>query len=102
MLLSGIRTLLEDAVDGIGIFDATVTTPLQTEIQQHLLESTNIREEQLPQLMKPVMQMNRTQTRIERSMIIMKRSNEDTQYELDILREERNAYKDELKKLLEE
>lgn len=30
MLLSGIRTLLEDAVDGIGIFDATVTTPLQT------------------------------------------------------------------------
>lgn len=102
MLLAGIRTLLEDAIEGTGIFDNTVTAPLQTEIQQRLLSHTNIHEEQLPQIMKPVVQMNRVQMRAERSLVAMKRSNEDSQYELDSLRQERESYKEELKNLLEE
>ncbi len=102
MLLAGIRTLLEDAIEGTGIFDNMVTAPLQTEIQQRLLSHTNIHEEQLSQIMRPVVQMNRVQMRAERSLVAMKRSNEDSQYELDNLRQERDNYKEELKNLLEE
>lgn len=101
-ILLGLRMLIEDAIDGVGIFEADVTTANLVDIQNQLITNSNIKEEQVMQIMQPVMQMNRTQLKAERIMQSIKRSNEDMQYKKDCIKEERNNLKRELEGLWEE
>lgn len=98
----GIRLLIEDAIDGVGIFDESATVAYIGDIQEQLLTNTNIKEEQVLQIMQPVLQMNKTQLKVERTMQSMKRSNEDMQYKRSCIMEERVCLKSELSTLLEE
>lgn len=101
-ILYGIRGIFESAIDGTGIFgEAQDVQPLM-KVQERMLQETSIQEEQIGQIMKNVADMNRVQMRAERSMLVMKRNNEDTSYKIQQLREERMGYQEELKKLLEE
>lgn len=101
-LLLGIRMLVEDAIDGVGIFDESASTASLADIQNELLQTTNIREEQVMQIMQPVTRMNRAQVKSERAMQSMKRSNEDLQYKRTGILEERDRLKRELDILLED
>ena len=51
------------------------------------------------QIMQPVMQINRTQTKAERMMQSMKRSNEDFYYKRECIINERELLKRELENL---
>lgn len=101
-ILLGCRMLVEDAIDGTGIFEDNAVTVGTAEVQEQLMLSRNIKEEQIGQIMQPVMQMNRTQMRTERVMQSMKRANEDVQYKRVAILNERNSLKRELQDLLEE
>lgn len=101
-LLVGMRLLIDDAVNGEGIFDENITTVSTVQIQNEMLERTNIKEEQIPQIMQPVMKMNRTLVSEERILRNMKRSNEDERYEMKSIYTERDSLKAELDRLLEE
>ena len=61
-----------------------------------------VAEEQMGQIIQPVIQMNRTQMRAERVMQSMKRHNEDMSYKRETILEERECLKNELKDLLED
>lgn len=100
-ILLGARMLIEDAIDGVGIFDENATTANLVDIQNQLATKNNIQEEQVVQIMQPVMQINKTQLRAERIMQSMKRSDEDMQYKKECIMEERNNLKKELEELLE-
>lgn len=101
-LLLGIRTLIEDAIDGVGIFDDNYSQASLTDTQTALVEKTNIREDQAIQVIQPVVQMNKTQIREERVLRSMKRADEDVAYKLNDNLEERDFFKAELNKLLED
>ena len=100
-LLSGIRSLVEDAADGVGIFDDNYSPLSLTEIQTSLKANMNIREDQAMQIMQPVVQMNKTQMRAENTTRSMIRSDEKVAYELNDILNERDVLKAELNKLLE-
>ena len=97
----GIRMLIEDAIDGEGIFDENAAIANMVQIQNELLQNSNIKEEQVMQIMQPVMQMNKTQMRAERALRSMKRGNEDMEYQMNAIQSERDLLKQELDKLLE-
>ncbi len=99
-ILMGIRGVLEDAIDGIGIFSGEENLPSVTDIKNTLLAGRNVKEEQVVQIMRPVVQMNKTQCRVEKELYTMKRNNEDAAYERSRLTEEREALKEELDHLL--
>lgn len=101
-ILLGCRMLIEDAIDGRGIFDDNSTGISTAEAQCEILAGKNIKEEQMGQVMQPVMQMNKSQVRAERVMQSMKRHNEDTRYKRTAILDERDALKQELDNLLEE
>ena len=96
----GMRMLIEDAIDGEGIFEENVTGAGMAQIQNELLKNSNIKEEQVMQIMQPVMQMNKTQMKAERTLRSLKRSNEDMEYELRKLHEEKILLKQEIEDLL--
>lgn len=100
-LLFGIRTLVEDAIDGMGIFDENYFLASLTDMQTTLVENSNIREDQAMQVIQPVAQMNKTQMRGERVLRSMIRNDEDTVRELHDILEERDSLKAELNDLLE-
>lgn len=101
-LLSGIRILIEDAIDGVGIFDENYFHANLTEMQVALAEKANIRESQAIQVIQPVVQMNKTLMREERVLRSMKRADEEVAYKLNDILEERDSLKAELNKLLED
>ncbi|MCM1497598.1 MAG: hypothetical protein NC124_03940 [Clostridium sp.] len=98
----GMQMLIEDAVDGEGIFDERACTVSTAQIQNGLLVNSNIREDQVMQIMQPVMQINKTHMKAERTLRSMKRSDEDMQGQMVSIMQERENLKSELDKLLEE
>lgn len=101
-ILYGIRGIFESAIDGTGIFGEEQDVQSLMKVQERMLQETSIQEEQLGQIMKNVSDMNKVQMRAERSILALKRNNEDTQYKIQQLREERKSYQEELEKILEE
>lgn len=101
-LLLGVRILIDDSISGTGVFDTSETVSSLAEIQQNLLDHSNIKEAQIGQIMQPVIQMNRTQQKAERVLGAMKRSNEDMYCQKEKLMEERKLYKEELEQLLKD
>lgn len=61
----GMRMLIEDAVDGEGIFDKNAYAPSMAEVKENLLQNTNVKDEQINMIMQPVVRMNKTQMRVE-------------------------------------
>lgn len=53
-------------------------------------------------IMQPVVRMNKTQMRAERTMRAIKRGNEETEYKMNEIQTKRAALKDELNKIMEE
>ena len=98
-ILLGVRMLMEDAIEGVGIFGEETAVLGVTDVQNGLLENTNVKEEQMMQIMQPVMQINRTQTKAERMMQSMKRRNEDFYYKRECIINERELLKRELENL---
>lgn len=98
-ILFGVRMLMEDAIDGVGIFGEDAVVPGVTDIQNGLLANTNVKEEQVMQIMQPVMQINTTQMKAERMMQSMKRNNEDFCYKQECILNERELLKRELESL---
>ena len=98
----GMRILIEDAIDGEGIFDEKASLVGVSQVQTELLSKSNICDEQMAQIMQPVMQMNRTQLRTERTLRSMKRNNEETADKIYEIMSERELLKSELSNLLEE
>ena len=96
------RILIEDAIDGEGIFDEKASLVGVSQVQTELLSKSNICDEQMAQIMQPVMQMNRTQLRTERTLRSMKRNNEETADKIYEIMSERELLKSELSNLLEE
>lgn len=101
LMLSGIKELIEDAIDGVGIFDTSEIVPSAAVIQQNLLENSNIREEQVMSIMQPVMKINKTQLKAERCMKSIQRSNENMINKRDDIYHERELYQQELNKIIE-
>lgn len=97
----GIRMLIEDAIDGEGIFDKNASETGIVQIQNQLLTNSNIQEGQVMQIMQPVMRINKTQMKAEHTLHSMKRSNEDMRHQTDSIMYERKNIKQELNKLLE-
>lgn len=100
-ILRGVRLLVEDAADGTGIFDTSEALPTISEVQENLLVDRNVRNDQVYEIMKPVIELNRTQKRVERSLYSMKRDNEETSLKREALKNERDNMKNELKSLLD-
>ena len=98
----GMRIIIEDAIDGEGIFDEKASLVGVSQVQTELLSKSNICDEQMAQIMQPVMQMNRTQLRTERTLRSMKRNNEETADKIYEIMSERELLKSELSNLLEE
>ncbi|MCD7767158.1 MAG: hypothetical protein LUH53_11720 [Lachnospiraceae bacterium] len=98
-ILYGFRSLVEDAVNGTGVFDDTESSVLPDE-QRQKLSDAGVREDQIPQVMQPVIRMNQTQKKVEHALVTMKRHNEDTEAQIEKLREERESLKAELNSLL--
>lgn len=98
----GMRMLIEDAVDGEGIFDKNAYAPSMAEVKENLLQNTNVKDEQINMIMQPVVRMNKTQMRVERTMRTMKRGNEETEDKMNEIRTERMGLKEELNKIMEE
>lgn len=98
----GMRMLIEDAVDGEGIFDKNAYAPSMAEVKENLLQNTNVKDEQINMIMQPVVRMNKTQMRAERTMRTMKRDNEETEDKMNKIRTERMGLKEELNKIMEE
>lgn len=99
-MMKAVRFLMEDAIEGTGVFDNREILPSYMDIQQHIPKEMNIQENQIHQIMQPVLQMNRTQQRTERTLVNMKRNNEDTHFIRKQLYEERQEYQKELELLL--
>lgn len=99
-IMLAIRTLFEDAIDGEGVFETEGMVPSLAEVKQNLLANTNIKEEQIENIMRPVAQMNRTNMQAERALRSMKRSNEDTEYALRNIYEERQRNMDILNEMI--
>lgn len=68
--------------------------------QRQKLSDAGVREDQIPQVMQPVIRMNQTQKKVEHALVTMKRHNEDTEAQIEKLREERESLKAELNSLL--
>ena len=98
----GMRMLIEDAVDGEGIFDKSANVPSVVEIKENLLQNMNVKDDQINMIMQPVVRMNKTQMRAERTMRAIKRGNEETEYKMNEIQTKRAALKDELNKIMEE
>lgn len=99
-MFKAIRSLMEDAIDGTGIFGETELAPSYEQMKDTVLQGMDIQEEQFSQIMYPVMQMNRVQQRSERVLTSMKRDNEKTYEKRVQLKEERQEYQKELERLL--
>lgn len=99
-MFKAIRSIMEDAIDGTGIFGETELAPSYEQIKDTVLQGINVQEEQFSQIMYPVMQMNRVQQRSERVFTSMKRDNEVTYEKRTQLKEERQEYQRELEQLL--
>lgn len=100
-ILLGVKILIEDAIDGTGIFDENANQIGIAELQNEVMANPSINEEQVLQIMKPVMCMNKVQLKAECSLQSMKRSNEDTQEQMGMIMNERVDLKNELNRLLE-
>lgn len=98
----GMRMLIEDAVDGEGIFDKNAYAPSMAEVKENLLQNTNVKDEQINMIMHPVVRMNKTQMRVERTMRTIKRDNEETEDKMNEIQTERMGLKEELNKIMEE
>ena len=98
----GMRMLIEDAVDGEGIFDKNAYAPSMAEVKESLLQNTNVKDEQIKMIMQPVVRMNKTQMRVERTMRTIKRDNEETEDKMNEIQTERMGLKEELNKIMEE
>lgn len=96
----GMRMLIEDAVDGEGIFDKNAYAPSMAEVKENLLQNTNVKDEQINMIMQPVVRMNKTQMRVERTMRTIKRDNEETEDKMNEIQTERMGLKEELNKIL--
>ena len=53
-------------------------------------------------IMQPVVRMNKTQMRVERTMRTIKRDNEETEDKMNEIQTERMGLKEELNKIMEE
>lgn len=98
----GLRMLIEDAIDGKWIFDENTNTIGINQIQDQLIANSNIRKDQIMCIMQPVMHMNKTQMRVERTLQSMKRSDENMKEQIDCIMNERESLKQELDTLMEE
>lgn len=98
----GMRMLIEDAVDVEGIFDKNAYAPSMAEVKENLLQNTNVKDEQINMIMQPVVRMNKTQMRVERTMRTIKRDNEETEDKMNEIQTERMGLKEELNKIMEE
>ena len=98
-IIIGARYLIEDAIDGVGVFAENEELSLSM-VKENLLVDRKVNDEQLPQIMHSVMRMNDTQKRMERTLIGMKRSNDFANEQLENISAERLFLKDELNKLL--
>lgn len=98
-ILMGIRDVFEDAIDGIGMFSEEAF-PSVTEVRDTLLAGRNVKEEQVAQILQPVIRMNKIQCRMEKELYSMKRDNEDAARAQERLMEERGVLKEELEQLL--
>lgn len=101
-VFGGMRMLIEDAVDGEGIFDKNAYAPSMAEVKENLLQNTNVKDEQINMIMQPVVRMNKTQMRVERTMRTIKRDNEETEDKMNEIQTERMGLKEELNKIMEE
>ena len=100
-IVLGVRMLVEDAIEGEGIFSDEKGVAL-SQIQENTLENTNITEEQMPQIMQEVKKMNQSQECAEHCLRSIKRNNEDTKYYYDKILQERQSLKKELNKILDQ
>lgn len=100
-IVLGVRMLVEDAIEGEGIFSDEEGVAL-SQIQENTLENTNITEEQMPQIMQEVKKMNQSQECAEHCLRSIKRNNEDTKYYYDKILQERQSLKKELNKILDQ
>ena len=72
------------------------------EVKENLLQNTNVKDEQINMIMQPVVRMNKTQMRVERTMRTIKRDNEETEDKMNEIQTERMGLKEELNKIMEE
>ena len=99
-LLYGIRGVIEDAIDGTGVFGERTMLPANMDVQTSLAAQYDVREEQIPTIMQSVIDMNKPQQRVEQVLVSMRRDNEDMRFRRNELVKEREAYKIELEELL--
>ena len=101
LVLDSMKMLINDAINGSGIFGEISSELSSEEIKESVIKNRNIKEDQIGQLMQPVLRMNRNQLKVERTLNKAKKSNEDAIYkEIQIL-DERQGLKAELNSLLE-
>ena len=67
-----------------------------------LLRNSNVRDEQLSQIMQPVLKMNKTQQKVEKTLNSMKRSNNNSYKSMKEIKFERRILKNELQRIIEE
>ena len=99
-MLYGIRSLIEDAIDGTGLFDSSMAISNYSDFEKAVVQNSNIKEDQVAQIMAPVMKMNNTQVRTEKALYNIKRSNEAFNQKMDEIHNERDSLKEELNELL--
>lgn len=98
-ILYGIRSLVEDAIDGTGLFDSSMAISNYSDFEKAVVQNSNIKEEQVTQIMAPVMKINNTQVRTEKALYNIKRSNEAFNQKMDEIHNERDNLKAELNEL---
>ncbi len=95
-IMMGARLLMEDAIDGAGIFDESGFGEEIEELRKDFNIISDISDEQLIQSMVPVIKMNDTLKREENILRRMKRNNEETEQKLNKIIDERQALKKNL------
>jgi hypothetical protein len=101
-ILLGLRILIEDAINGEGIFGKDEIVPSISQMKTSLLQNSNVRDEQLSQIMQPVLKMNKTQKKVEIALNSMKRSNNNSYKSMKEIKLERQILKNELQRIMEE
>lgn len=100
-ILLGLRILIEDAINGEGIFGKDEIVPSISQMKTSLLQNSNVRDEQLSQIMQPVLKMNKTQKKVEITLNSMKRSNDNSYKSMKEIKLERQILKNELQRIME-
>ena len=101
-ILLVLRILIEDAINGEEIFGKDEIVPSISKMKTSLLQNSNVRDEQLFQIMQPVLKMNKTQQKVEKTLNSMERSNNNYYKSMKEIKFERRILKNELQRIMEE